>query len=392
MNKLAAPANMNEALPRTALEFARARDWAINRALPLWATAGRDRNRGGFHERLTLDGVPITNVPKRAMVQARQIYVFSQAHLLGWIDGKELVADAVECLITQYRAADGAPGFVHSLAPDGGVANSTRDTYAHAFILFALGWYHRLSGDTQVIAQADQILAFLDENAASPRGGFLDAVPVIGHGRSQNPHMHLFEAMIALHGATGAPRFLARGAEIFGLFTSRFFDSETGSLVEHCDQGLVPLSGKRGALREPGHHYEWVWLLRNFQQMSGRDVSRFAEALYSHADRHGWDEEGFVVDEVYSDGRPARASRRFWPHTECIKANLVEAERGRSGADNRAAEAFRKVLDVFLVDCHPGGWREQFDPQGRPRVDFMPASSFYHIFCAIAEGERILGT
>jgi mannose-6-phosphate isomerase len=42
---------------------------------------------------------------------------------------------------------------------------------------------------------------------------------------------------------------------------------------------------------------------------------------------------------------------------------------------------------------HPaaGGWYDQFDGEGRSLVDTIPASTFYHVLCAIAEADRVLG-
>jgi mannose/cellobiose epimerase-like protein (N-acyl-D-glucosamine 2-epimerase family) len=42
---------------------------------------------------------------------------------------------------------------------------------------------------------------------------------------------------------------------------------------------------------------------------------------------------------------------------------------------------------------HPvkGGWYDQFDADGNSLVDTIPASSFYHILCAVAEADRVLG-
>ena len=39
----------------------------------------------------------------------------------------------------------------------------------------------------------------------------------------------------------------------------------------------------------------------------------------------------------------------------------------------------------------PGGWMDQFDAAGKPLTEFVPASTFYHVFCAIAEADRALG-
>ena len=67
--------------------------WIRNEALPFWGTAGVDHARGGFHERLDLAGAPITDVPKRLMVQSRQLYVFCHAGALGWFADARHLAD-----------------------------------------------------------------------------------------------------------------------------------------------------------------------------------------------------------------------------------------------------------------------------------------------------------
>jgi mannose/cellobiose epimerase-like protein (N-acyl-D-glucosamine 2-epimerase family) len=38
-----------------------------------------------------------------------------------------------------------------------------------------------------------------------------------------------------------------------------------------------------------------------------------------------------------------------------------------------------------------GGWYDQFDRDGNSLVATIPASSFYHVVCAIAEAEQVLG-
>ncbi|MDH3196000.1 MAG: AGE family epimerase/isomerase, partial [Hyphomicrobiales bacterium] len=58
-------------------------EWLVDKAFPLWWEVGADRQRGGYHERIGLDGIPILE-PRRARVQPRQIYCFSVAHDLAW--------------------------------------------------------------------------------------------------------------------------------------------------------------------------------------------------------------------------------------------------------------------------------------------------------------------
>lgn len=363
--------------------------WIKNEALPFWGTVGVDHERGGFHERLDLAGHPILDVPKRLMVQGRQLYVYCHAGLLGWHpDARRLADRCVDYMVGSFHRRDGHPGWIHSLDAKGGVANATRDAYAHAFVLLGFAWYHQFTGDTQVLKLADETLAFMDEAMAADGGGYHDAMPRPDDIRRQNPHMHLFESCIALHQATGAPRFLARAGEIFGLLSARFLQPKQGYLCEYLAEALDPLPDARGGIAEPGHHYEWIWLLRCFQKASGRDVGRYCEPLYDHADRFGWDKDGYVVDEVDASGAILKASRRSWPHTEALKANIVEGEFGRPDCDAKAVRCVARLMDTYIGRPFSAGWIDHVDGTGKPIVTMAPASTLYHLFCATAEAER----
>jgi mannose-6-phosphate isomerase len=364
--------------------------WMKQEALPFWGTVGVDEARGGFHERLDFQGRPILDVPKRLMVQGRQLYVYCHAGLLGWhADARRLADRCVEYMVTAFYRRDGSPGWVYSLAPDGRVSSAVRDTYGHAFALLGLAWYYRLTRDAQVLRIADETLTFMDEALACAHGGYLDAAPPPDAIRRQNPHMHLFESLIALYQATCDVKYLARGAELFDLFSARLFQPITGSLCEYFGEHLDALPDARGRVTEPGHHYEWIWLLRGFQRASGRNVGPYCNALYDHADRYGWDAEGFVVDEVETSGSVVKASRRTWPHTEALKANVVEGEIGRDGCDERAAACTTRLMNAFVGRPISGGWMDHLDPVGQPIVAMIPASTLYHLFMAIAEAARV---
>ena len=126
--------------------------WMKHEALPFWGTVGADHARGGFHERLDLQGHPILDVQKRLMVQGRQVYVYCHAGLLGWhSDARRLADRCVEYMVKSFYQRDGSPGWVHSLAPDGSIASAVRDTYGHAFALLGLAWYYRWTSDAQAL-------------------------------------------------------------------------------------------------------------------------------------------------------------------------------------------------------------------------------------------------
>ena len=348
--------------------------------------------RGSFVERLTLDGAPLLTAPRRAMVQGRQIYVFAHAAMLGWWpEGKTIALEAAHQLIDRYHGVDGAPGWVFAVHPDGAVSDAKRDFYAHAFVLFGLAWAYKLAPEPRFLSTALATLRVLDQHFASPTGGYHSVLPADAGTREQNPHMHLFEAMLAWFEATGRAMFLARAGELYGMMTGRFFQPESGILAEYFDGSWNPREGAAGRICEPGHHFEWSWLLRRYARLAGRSDPPVAQALKAFGDRHGFDADGFVVDELLHDGRVHKASRRCWPHTEAIKAEVAAAEYGDVEAPPRAARTIDRLLSVFLGGSVAGGWIDHIDASGAPIVDFMPASTFYHIFIAAAEADRVWG-
>lgn len=368
-------------------------NWVKTECLPFWGSAGVDWNRGGFHERLDFEGRPVSNVSKRLMVQGRQLYVYCHADLLGWYGfGRCLAERCMEYMIASYFERDGRPGWVFSVSPDGNVASSARDTYAHAFALLGLAWYLRFKPDSQIWEIVNKTIAFMDESLTSGNGGYYDSIPQIGTIRHQNPHMHLFEALLALHESSGELEYLERAKRLFELFKASFFSPERGYLCEYLTDALTPAAGDRGQMCEPGHHYEWIWLLRKFEALSGEDTGYYCRSLYDHADQFGWDKDGFIVDELHSIGHVVKESRRSWPHTEGLKANLLEASLGRNGADARAAQCIRRLMENYLGRPIVGGWIDHLDQRGRPIVDFMPASTLYHIVCAAAETDRMVAS
>ncbi len=329
-------------------------------------------------------------VPVRLLSQARQIYAYSLAARRGWYPGAaDLVEQAYSSMVRDFRGRDGQDGWIFSIRRDGAVADPRRDFYAHTFVLLAIASYVEATGRQQALALADDTLAFVDRHLRAAAGeGFLEGLPLSDSLRRQNPHMHMFEGLLSLWECSREARYLIRAGELFDLFAARFFRAESGILGEYFTAALQPAEGVAGRIVEPGHHYEWIWLLRRFGQITGRPVQPYVDALYDFADRYGFDGAGLIVDELLVDGSHHAPSRRIWPVAEAVKANLVEARLGRPGAEGKAASLAALLKDHFLTADPPGGWHDRLDRHGACLSKFMPASTLYHVVCAIDELSR----
>jgi mannose/cellobiose epimerase-like protein (N-acyl-D-glucosamine 2-epimerase family) len=338
----------------------------------------------GFREHLTLDGAPAEISYKRLRVQARQIYVFSHAALLGWPGGVDVARRGYEFIIREALNKNGA--WARTLGRNGGVIEDIADLYDLAFVLFAFAWFARASGESESLEYARRTLAWIEDTMAHPAGGYHNTWPIEPGPRLQNPHMHLLEAMLALYQTTRDPQYIIVAKRLVLLFRERLLESSTGTLGEFFTTDLRAAPGEAGDHVEPGHHYEWVWLLDQFSSATGDDTASERNQLYQFAEAHGVDHAtGTVYDVVGRDGRVRRASSRLWPQTEAIKAHIAMMRGGHFAAGRRLEAGVRNLLARHFTNCARGAWREQFDHQGLPSADKIPSSSLYHIVMAFGE-------
>src|SRR5262245_22416399 len=239
------------------------RPWLIDHVCRFWLERVHDP-AGGFFENLDALGAPVATQRRTTLVQARLTYVFSHAYLLSHDPVfREAARHGLAFLMRAARAPDG--GWFRAVSVDGATLDNARDAYDHAFVLFALAWYCRATGDRNVIQLADATWEFMQHRLADPQhGGFFeDFTPGIAGARlprRQNPHMHLLEAVLALHAATQEKNWLRRAGALVDLFRRRFLDPDTGALIEFFGADWSVAPGDEGRLREPGHQFEWVWL------------------------------------------------------------------------------------------------------------------------------------
>lgn len=358
------------------------RHWLFDTALPRWFDAGFDVKSGYFHERLSLRGEPIV-MPRRVRVQARQLFVFALAGKLGWTGPWEMAVEgALEALLTKGLRPDG--GTSHLLSPDGSVMDNRRDLYDLAFVL--LGMAHAIEmrpGDKRPVIAARTLTRWLNDNWAHPAGGYLEGEIVSADVRRQNPHMHLFEAFLALAEATGEDVFYKSAIDMGHLGRDQLFQRSSGAIPEYFKANWQPHADSRGVIVEPGHQFEWSYLFSRLAALDGGGWCDISDQLRVNGEVYGVDpSSGMVFEEILLDGRAVTRSSRLWSHTERIKANLARMRRQPDGVARLAVDQAQSALMAYCNAAGPALWLERQDQSGNFFGEDVLASSFYHIMGA----------
>ncbi len=364
-------------------------DWMFNSALPWWAANGLDRANGGYFEQMTLDGRDAAVPFKRTRVTARQIYVFSHAHVLGFREGAELARHGVDFLVSKtWNGVN--QGFARRLTRSGGPLDPTPDLYDTAFVLFAFSWFHRATKDASARDWMHRTLDFIETHMRHPGGeGFAHELPLKGW-RQQNPHMHLTEACLAAYETTGETRFGDVAKELVGLFKTRFFDPKSRTLAEYFTDDLQRAPGDAGRMVEPGHQFEWAWILNSYRKLLGGEASVEIRAAAGFAEGHGVDQaSGVTFNQIRNDGAPIDKGSRTWPNAERIKAAIALYELDGVDPAGAIGSSAGVLLDRHLAHAPRGTWIDAFDARGKSGVDAIPASTLYHVVLAFAEVLRV---
>ncbi|MBI3289039.1 MAG: AGE family epimerase/isomerase [Elusimicrobia bacterium] len=362
----------------------RCKTWLSDHVFPLWTQSGISTD-GDFLEALSLDGEPI-DLPRRAMVQARQIYAFRVGAALGACPAaraRVIVARAAARLIDRYSLASGA--FIHSLGTDGSPRGKP-DLYTQAFALFGLANAYAVSPDEALKRRALAVLDYLQRERRALSAGYTEFEGDELVLRS-NPHMHLFEAALNWMQVDPSSCWSDLAGEILHLCLGAFIDPDTGALCERFQAEWKPERVDSRFFFEPGHHYEWSWLMTLHQELTGSPCPS-AGRLFQIAEKAGLNPDGFAWDEVWSHGVPKKRSSRFWPQGERVKAAVrlgVHAPQTEQVAYARAADQALDALLRFLETPTPGIWRDTRLESGVFREEPAKASSLYHIINAIDE-------
>ena len=349
--------------------------------IPHWVTYGLT-DQGYSYESLTLDWQPNPVGRIRLLTQCRQLYTLSHATQLGYISGYDSHIESLFDFILKHYWID--ERWIFSLDDDLTPLDRKSDAYALAFVLLAFSHYYQLTKNRRALTFIAQTHQFLRDNMRHPAGGFYEEYPLDPQQmRRQNPHMHLLEGYVAAYKVTQDPAYLAPVIELCQLAHEHFIDADSGTLREFFS-GDFSLDADMGHLVEPGHHFEWVWLLHQTYELTGREQDlRLAKQLWDSANQHGLAANGGIINSFDGNtGTPVDAEKRIWPITEYLKACCVMTQ-PVADQQQRLQQALDFMAKHYFLDN--GRWVEYLDDKNISKDYPLPGTTSYHIFLGVAE-------
>lgn len=354
--------------------------WSVD-FLPRWL----DRvatSEGAIVEALNADGRPDA-APATTLTQARCVFALAHLHLAtGCPNLLEAACRVNGFLDRSLRDVDG--GYRVS------TVNAVRRSYDQSFALLALVTLRRADPAAIPASHITDLWRFVEARLTDPATGALRADD--GPARAdapcaQNPHMHMFEAALQAFEMTNERIWLDRASRLVDLAARHFVDPSTGAVREFIGADLKPLATETGARREPGHQYEWAWLLRRFADFGGDPAARgMADRMVAFTEAHGLRRDGRMAgapfDAVDASGRIAEDTHLLWPLTEAGK--YCAAVGDETGA--RTIETL--IFGHYFADGPHPVWVNQLDGAGEVVWDAALGRLIYHVALFVTEGAR----
>ncbi|NLQ16504.1 phosphoheptose isomerase [Marinomonas sp. M1K-6] len=347
-----------------------------------WSLHGIDTEQGFSYESMTHDWKNNAVGRVRLLTQCRQLYTFSHAcQIKNAPEWQAMLTPLFNFITSRYFINE---RWIFSLNDDLSIKDQQSDAYALAFVLLSFSHYYQLTKDDRALVFMKKTHLFLLDNMQAQSGGFYESYPVDENQiRRQNPHMHLLEGYVAAFEATQDDDYKEAIQSLLSLALEHFYHQETKTLREFfsADWQLDP---KIGHQVEPGHHFEWVWLLyRANKIVPNADHTDLAQQLWLTATRHGLAENGGIYNQI--DGNSYQAidkEKRIWPITEYLKAITV-MQIGKEEKIDRIEKALDFIQQHYLLPN--GRWNEYLNEDNTAKDFPLPGTSSYHIFLGLTE-------
>lgn len=349
----------------------------LEEIMTFWATKTLDIRHGGFIGKMDNQGQVDYSAPKGLVLNARILWSFSAAYAKTKQPKYLAVAKRAYETLTEQFYDEQYNGYYWSISPDGREANTRKQVYGQAFVLYALAEYHRIVANEYeqvvVFAQAGLVFGWIEQysfdlthngywEARDRDGSALEDMRLSPRDRNDpktmNTHLHILEAYANFYRIWPNPSLRQQLNNLIDLFLDRIIDPLNHHLICFFDAQWKPSPSEVSY----GHDIETAWLLleaAEIAQYRVEDSLRMA-VLVAHAASEGFDNQlGALMYEAHLP------EKHWWVQAEAMVGFLNAWE------ITQDEDFFKKSLSCWtyikhqIKDQEKGEWFWGIDANGK---------------------------
>lgn len=338
--------------------------------LNYWMKYAVDKEKGGFYGVVNGDNIPDPNAPKSVVINSRIAWTFSAAHQLFPNPEYEAMAKRAADYILKYFIDREYGGVYWSVNADGTPLQTKKQMYGHAFAIYGLTEYYKITNDESIIEAAIDIFEDIIQHCFPPQKnpGYFEAVernwartedyilsryPYI---KTMNTHLHLLEAFTNLYRVWKDSLAYGNLKHSINIMLKNIIDPKTHRMRLFFDYDWKPSS----KVISYGHDIEMSWLLYEAAEVLGNkeliDQCREVSIQVATAAADGIATDGALNYELNPETGHLNDSKQWWPQAEALVGFFNAYELTGKVHFLEKAEKTWEFIKKQLIDHTNGEW------------------------------------
>ena len=341
-----------------------------------WATNTIDHDNGGFYGEVDVRNVAARSANKGIILNSRILWFFSEV-AQETIDTKnhqtyiECATRAYHYIVAHFIDTDYG-GVYWELDSQGQPISTKKQVYAHAFSIYALCAYFKLTQDQQALSHALNCFDLLEAKAVDRHQlGYLEAFARdwsaiddwrlsdvdLNYPKSQNTHLHVLEAYTSLYSVHPTLQIKAALRYNIELFDKYMINRDNHHLRMFMDMQWKDYSPGFTY----GHDIEASWLLAKALEALGDSeyAQRLSPTLIKIAEvtlNEAVGEQGQVLNSYDYASQQQSIEAVWWVQAEALVGFLFAFVSSRDDKYFSAAENLWGFIKQHQIDHDRGEW------------------------------------
>lgn len=333
--------------------------------IPFWKKLW-DEKYGGFYGYMSYDLSIDRKAPKGCILNSRILWFFSEACRILDDESCFRMAEHAYRFMREHFLDPEQGGLFWLVSHDGNVLDETKHAYSHAFAVYALSAYYRVSRDQEALELAEELFTLMEEKMRNG-GGYGEAFdrsfrPAsneklsengVSAQRTMNTLLHIMEAYTLLLQVSGLENVRESLRNILFIMMTRVYNRKEGRLEVFFDREYKSLID----LYSYGHDIEAAWLTDRAALAVGdlqliKEVGEMTKVLEARVYEEAFDGHSLPVE---CEKGVVNTKRVWWVQAEAVNGFLnAWSKRPEEKQYLEAAAQIWDYIKTYLIDPREG--------------------------------------